>query len=682
MELKEKRKQFAIGFIILYLISISLIYHAVFILDGTRVSHKYSAPIPENPSEEIVYFEYEPLMTAPDRGNKVAFLFAGYQTPVEMMSPIMMELTKTGYHVIMGDFRGEGRSGGELSMDWTKLIKDFDIMYNDVKSRHSDWNMTHVTVVGHSMAGFGVLLFGNQREYVWNTVAIAPGSYPEYVNSTDPKNMMIINGEFDQAIPNDSTINLFRKAVPNGEPGIFYGNPKNGTAKQYLIQNMGRHETECYNDFVLSHAMTFIEVGYGYLEKGDMYLAKQERRMNNTLFGTMVGLVSIIFMVLGMETFQVSKKSNEDQIQYKLIERYRKIYSHWRKEISSKIKDLNLKKRVEKLTGLKIEQKAKKEKSKTTLNNTELSSAKEEMKKQSDQGTSDKQKEKKTNRQSPKSDDEKEPSLKVSLSEKKFSYKKFLQRWFTYLPHGILISAILFLIVLFSMKNLYVHIQVILMGYSGFISLFMMGSLYKSVYGERLKITQLLGYYWLKLKQDLSLLDILKGCVYTVVTMSILILGIGNIYLFPFPLNHRAYQGFFYFPFFFLMYLFQAPVLLHYLTDNLSQKYKGPLTMNIQSNPLLKSLFTTLVSKFGLIYLVGFGLIFFDNYMISILFLITLVDLLVSFLMILNYYYNKSYIAVIIFGALLATFVYLAFSGYHNGVEALFGENSLAKWIV
>ncbi len=666
MELKKRRIQLFVTFIVLFSVAMGLTLWGAFGFDGTRSSQRFSVSIPESPDQSLVYFEYYPTPEAPDKGNRVCFLFTGYQTPIEMMEPVMMELTQAGYNVVMGDFRGEGRSGGELPMDWTKLIRDFDLFYEDVAQRHSDWNMSHVTVVGHSMAGFAVLNFGKNRPQVFNTIAIAPGAYLENVNRTAPKNLLIINGEFDQAIPQEETIDLFQQAVPGGKPGFLYGNPLNGTAKQYLIQSTGRHETECYNDFVLSHTITFIEMGYGYMEPGDIYLARQELRMTFVLSGMVLGVISILPLIMGVETYKKGPISSRIQVpEFKIVQKYMDVFDHWRESIEELIKN------SQNLLTPKSKKVPKKE---------------NQLKSDVDYGT--KPKDLVSTPEGLESSNVKiideqgqQIPLQNLLNQRKFNVWKFMKLWFSYLPHGIIISSAVFLVALFAIKNLYIHLQIVLIGYSGVISVFMMRHLYKQVYGEEFTLRKLLGYYWLKIKEDAKLFDVFKALFYAGVIYSVLIFGLGKSFVFPFPLNRRGYQAFFFFPLFFISYLFQTPIFLHYLQDNLREKYKGPLPMSIDQNPLIKAVITTVVCKFGLIYLVGLVLLFWGNFIMTILFLLTMIDLLVSILMVVNYYHNKSYFSVILFGALLATFVYLGFSGYHSGWESVFGSNSVFKWV-
>jgi alpha-beta hydrolase superfamily lysophospholipase len=277
-------------------------------MDGNRKKTTHRVPIPGDESEFLVYYEWDPVPNAPDRGNRVVFLFAGFLAQQVMMFPLMREFTRQGYHVITGDFRGHGESGGKFTMDWNVLREDFLAIYNDVKEKREKdgWNMTHVAVCGHSMGGFASINFGFHFDFVWTVVGLAPAPYRDHVNATNPKNLMIIVGSQDQAFTTEVTLSLFHQAVPNGEPGKLYGDPLQGTAKKLVIARWARHENELIDDYCLSQAVTFVEMSFGYMKPGDDFVANQALRMSIMQTGTIMGMLGIclLFIVLNQIKFK------------------------------------------------------------------------------------------------------------------------------------------------------------------------------------------------------------------------------------------------------------------------------------------------------------------------------------------------------------------------------------------
>ncbi|MCP4762646.1 MAG: alpha/beta hydrolase, partial [archaeon] len=200
-----------IMFIGMFTSSLVLTVYSNSIMDSEPIGEQYSIPINRPIGQSIVYHEWEPKISSIERDNRVCFLFAGFLASQEMMYPLMRELTGLGYHVITGDFQGHGYSGGLVSMNWSTLLDDFDLIYNDVFTRNPTWNSTHVAIAGHSMGGFAVTLFGSNRSYVHTTVAFAPATHPSVLSEGSINNYMLIIGELDELIPPASDWAFFQQ---------------------------------------------------------------------------------------------------------------------------------------------------------------------------------------------------------------------------------------------------------------------------------------------------------------------------------------------------------------------------------------------------------------------------------------------------------------------------------------
>jgi pimeloyl-ACP methyl ester carboxylesterase len=181
-----------------------------------------------------------------------------------MMRLIALELAQNGFVVVPFDFRGHGQSGGNLSLSMTGFFggnspssNSLDPLVNDVLAIKSylasrgDVNMSNLGYIGYSMGGgpgFEILSHDNDFNAM---VGIAPVPNADITNLTNPRNLLILVGGLDEAIPRseleDVMANKTGVAASAVEMGHLYGNFASGTAAEMVVDPYTDHLTAPYD---------------------------------------------------------------------------------------------------------------------------------------------------------------------------------------------------------------------------------------------------------------------------------------------------------------------------------------------------------------------------------------------------------------------------------------------------
>jgi pimeloyl-ACP methyl ester carboxylesterase len=147
----------------------------------------------------------------------VAILVHGFAGNRIMMRMIAWGLAQDGFICASLDLRGHGSSEGSMS----GLIIGPGNFSNDVNaviaSLHANGigNTSRLVLIGHSMGGAVVLSLGAQLPSVQAVIALEPAASPSYVNTTNPKNLLLVMSTGDSVI-NDTAIKAtFYKSINN-----------------------------------------------------------------------------------------------------------------------------------------------------------------------------------------------------------------------------------------------------------------------------------------------------------------------------------------------------------------------------------------------------------------------------------------------------------------------------------
>ena len=207
-------------------ISIVISILGVYAIDGSRTGYSYSVRTADDPSASLAYSVWDPLVA--NRSDKVIFCYPGFCAQQAWMNPMMRELTGLGYHVVTVDLRGQGQSSGLYSDNLSSWLQDFDTVVQVVKTANPTWNWTAVALIGHSVGGMAVSYFGNQRSFVHTTVGIDPAGIAPEVNTTNPKNYMVIIGQQDQFLGPSVLLPQYQSVFIGAKTNQLYQDPTTG----------------------------------------------------------------------------------------------------------------------------------------------------------------------------------------------------------------------------------------------------------------------------------------------------------------------------------------------------------------------------------------------------------------------------------------------------------------------
>jgi dienelactone hydrolase len=232
------------------LILVSTIY-----LAGLSLAHFYNTNfgditvtkvvIPDQP--KIICLYYQPKEASTQNQLPAVVLTHGISSSKQMMSSIALELAKNGFVTLTTDLIGHGDSGGIFGGFANETVDKTLGMYSALQYLVTQpyVNSSQIGLVGHSLGAGAVrataATFNNTKATVFIGGGIGENiKEPEYgtLNSTFPKNLLIIIGEHDTLFNIKETK---RELIPifgspsEIMPNKIYGNFSEETARNLVI---------------------------------------------------------------------------------------------------------------------------------------------------------------------------------------------------------------------------------------------------------------------------------------------------------------------------------------------------------------------------------------------------------------------------------------------------------------
>jgi dienelactone hydrolase len=248
-----------------------------FLILGNLVFHWYPYDIQRTYNQStttedgvrICFDVYEPMSSEPSK--KAVILGHGIMVNKEVMRLMAVELANVGFVAVTLDFRGHGKSGGDFNsiaigitenvidevkgeregpgdfasfMNLTSMTADVRAIKQYLSLR-GDIDMENLGYVGYSMGGgVGFLALNNDTDFK-AFVGVAPLSDYLHTNLTRPPNMLIVYGQFDQAISYSDVLLVMKNrtgvAVNAIEINHLYGNFFDGSAAKLYLDPLGDH---------------------------------------------------------------------------------------------------------------------------------------------------------------------------------------------------------------------------------------------------------------------------------------------------------------------------------------------------------------------------------------------------------------------------------------------------------
>lgn len=198
----------------------------------------------------------------PPQNGAAIILQHGYHTNREEMLPIALMLARHGYGVLLFDFRGHGKSEGEMVTFGLNEVKDTEAALTFLR-KQPEVNLAKIGLIGNSMGGAVGILAAAELEGI--RVIVVEGVFPkledeiavgirvqtllpatpfalifkffaervsgyrisdivpvEKISKISPRPLLILQGGADERIPIDSGERLFAVA---GEPKEYWYEP-------------------------------------------------------------------------------------------------------------------------------------------------------------------------------------------------------------------------------------------------------------------------------------------------------------------------------------------------------------------------------------------------------------------------------------------------------------------------
>ena len=197
--------------------------------------------------------------------SPIAILIHGFSANRKTMKAMALEFAKNGFISVALDLRGHGDSEGYLP-GWpnntTKLLryKYFELDINSVVKYlevHHIGNTSEIMMVGHSMGGATVLYYASKHSNVIATVSIAPGIVPSgTVNTSYPKNLLLITSIKDKLVPLNYVLGLLNKATgQESEPNKLYN--ISGNLRMLYLDKDASHMSETLDKDIINATISW-----------------------------------------------------------------------------------------------------------------------------------------------------------------------------------------------------------------------------------------------------------------------------------------------------------------------------------------------------------------------------------------------------------------------------------------
>jgi esterase/lipase len=178
----------------------------------------------------------------------ISILLHGFSGNRIMMRMIAFALAEKGFICVSVDLRGHGSSEG-LMGERSDFRNDVDAVIHSLQVKGMG-DTSKIVLIGHSMGGGVSLTLGSQLASAVATIGIAPVSSPDWVNTTTPKNLLLIRSTGDAVINSTAVEQTFYKAV-NGTLSFNISHTISGTERELFVVESVDHLNILYHGVVI-----------------------------------------------------------------------------------------------------------------------------------------------------------------------------------------------------------------------------------------------------------------------------------------------------------------------------------------------------------------------------------------------------------------------------------------------
>lgn len=192
----------------------------------------------------------------------IAHGFAGSR---QLMEAYALTLAQAGYIAVSFDFEGHGRNPTPMSGDITRVDGTTQILAGEV-GRVTDAVLAlpgvdgRVALLGHSMASDIIVRRAIEDKRISTTIAIS--MFSEAVTATEPRNLLMIAGEWEQFL-RDEQLRAARLADVSVQEGQTTGDPSRGTGRRTAVAPSVEHVGVLYSATSLQEARNWLDAVFG-----------------------------------------------------------------------------------------------------------------------------------------------------------------------------------------------------------------------------------------------------------------------------------------------------------------------------------------------------------------------------------------------------------------------------------
>ncbi len=188
-------------------------------------------------------FRETPVVISSPTGKKndqLIFISHGFAGSTAFMRPIAIALAEAGFITIRFDYLGHGKHPDPYSGDITSVkgatqsfVKQTDMIIDHFLNKYK---LETGLIIGHSMASDIVIRTAIKNSKIEGVIGIS--TYSDAVTKKDPKNLLILNGQWEPLLRAKARNILTSFGIETPTEGKLYGEFNNGTARKAIaIQN-------------------------------------------------------------------------------------------------------------------------------------------------------------------------------------------------------------------------------------------------------------------------------------------------------------------------------------------------------------------------------------------------------------------------------------------------------------
>ena len=192
----------------------------------------------------VTFRVYQPASISYHEPLPAVLTIHGISSSGAMMDAFNIELARRNFTVISLDIAGHGRSGERFGfVAFPEIVLDGYEAVRHVQLSDSNTNDTLYGVLGHSLGAGISLLFTDVSVQPASTVIIGGGLGDQGgglelpLNESQPRNLMIAVGSFDELVTPEIALEGLREAtgITDPIPGAIYGSFDDGTARKLVF---------------------------------------------------------------------------------------------------------------------------------------------------------------------------------------------------------------------------------------------------------------------------------------------------------------------------------------------------------------------------------------------------------------------------------------------------------------